>query len=249
MDLKPRMYLAELFGTFLFVVVGAGALCSAFLPRLASPSSGAVLPLTAALADGLALAVAVSFTSYLSPGCCNPAITLALFVMRKLDRGPTLGLILTQLAGSFLAGLALRSLFKEDVLASAHLGTPHLRALLDEGHVTLGSLATGVLVEVLCTIVVTTAAFATLIDRRAPRLGGFGLGLAQVAVVLFAYHLTGGAANPARWFGPALWQLSVSDLATGRPLGDHAVYWVGPILGALAAAVLYVQLILPPEKK
>jgi glycerol uptake facilitator-like aquaporin len=97
--------------------------------------------------------------------------------------------------------------------------------------------------------VVTMAAFATLIDRRAPRLGGLGVGMAQVAVTLFGYHLTGGAANPARWFGPALWQLNVAGLAMEHPLGDHAVYWVGPILGALAAGVLYVKLILPPEKK
>jgi glycerol uptake facilitator-like aquaporin len=76
--------------------------------------------------------------------------------------------------------------------------------------------------------------------------------MAQVAVVLFGFHLTGAAANPARWFGPAVWQMSIlANLPANvdRPLGDHVVYWVGPVLGALAAAVLYVLLILPPEKK
>src|SRR5262249_40159061 len=149
------------------------------------------ITVAAALADGFALAVAVSFTSYVSPGCCNPAITLALFVMRKLDRGPMLGLIFMQLLGSFLAGMALRGLYGGAGLAEARLGTPHLRAvLLSGGHVTLAALALGVLLEALCTFVVTLAAFATLIDRRAPRLGGVGLGLAQVAVVLFGFHLT-----------------------------------------------------------
>jgi glycerol uptake facilitator-like aquaporin len=249
MDVKLRMYLAELFGTFVVVLIGAGAVCSTFQvdPRYYYAIGGIIV--AAALAYGFALAVAVSFTSYLSPGCCNPAITLALFVMRKLERGPTLGLIGMQLLGSFLAGLALRSLFSETVLADAHMGTPHLRSVLSDGAVTLGGLAIGVVVEMLCTFVVTLAAFANLIDRRAPRLGGIGVGLAQVAVVLFAFHLTGGAANPARWFGPALWQLSLGSLAGTRPLADHAVYWLGPIVGALAAAVLYVWLILPPEKK
>jgi glycerol uptake facilitator-like aquaporin len=129
------------------------------------------------------------------------------------------------------------------------MGTPHLKALLADGRITLSGLVSGVLLEALFTFIVTLAAFATLIDKRAPRLGGFGMGLAQVAVVLFGFHLTGGAANPARWFGPAMWQLSLGSLGTARPLGDHVVYWVGPILGALGAAVLYVLLILPPEKK
>jgi glycerol uptake facilitator-like aquaporin len=249
MDLKLRMYLGELFGTFIVVLVGAGTVCGAYLPRTAYEAVGGV-PLAAALSYGFALAVAVSFTSYLSPGCCNPAITLALFVMRKLDRGPTLALMAVQLLGSFLAGLALRSLFSEGALARASLGCPHLtRALRPDDLITLGGLATGVVLEALFSFVVTIAAFATLIDRRAPRLGGLGLGMGQVAVTLFGYNLTGGSANPARWFGPAMWQLSVEGLGTDRPLGDHVVYWVGPILGALAASVLYVGLILPPEKK
>ena len=250
MDSRLRMYLTELFGTFVLVVVGAGALCAAFLPEQRAYYSVGGITLAAALADGFALAVAVSFTSYLSPGCCNPAITLALFVMRKLDRGPMLGLIFMQLLGSFLAGLTLRSLFAETVLIDARMGSPHLKALLSaSGAVTLPGLATGVFLEALFTFVVTLAAFATLIDRRAPRMGAVGLGMAQVAVVLFGFHLTGGAANPARWFGPAVWQLSLSSLQVNRPLGDHVVYWVGPTLGALAAAVLYVLLILPAEKK
>jgi glycerol uptake facilitator-like aquaporin len=156
-----------------------------------------------------------------------------------------------QLLGSFLAGLAVRSLFSfnESALAEARLGSPHLDILLDEqGGITLGGIALGVVFEALFAFVVTVAAFATLIDRRAPRLGGVGVGLAQVAVVLVGFRLTGGAANPARWFGPALWQLSVGGLPTTRPLGDHVVYWVGPIFGALAGCVLYVLLILPPEK-
>jgi aquaporin TIP len=252
MDTRVRMYLAELFGTFVLVVVAAGAVCSAYLPETAqSPRYYSVggVTVAAALADGFALAVAVSFTSYLSPGCCNPAVTLALFITRKLDRGPTIGLILMQLLGSFLAGLAIRSLYSDVVLVDARMGAPHLRALADAGNVTLASIGVGILLEALFTFVVTMAAFATLIDKRAPRLGGLGIGMAQVAVVLFGFHLTGGSANPARWFGPAMWQLSVGPLGAMRPLSGHAVYWAGPIIGAMAAAVLYVAVILPPERK
>jgi glycerol uptake facilitator-like aquaporin len=139
--------------------------------------------------------------------------------------------------------------FAETVLAPARMGAPHLKALLSGGETTLAGIVSGVLLEALFTFVVTLAAFATLIDRRAPKLGGVGLGMAQVAVVLFGFHLTGAAANPARWFGPAVWQSSLAELQASRPLGDHVVYWLGPVLGALTGALLYVVLILPPEKK
>jgi glycerol uptake facilitator-like aquaporin len=94
----------------------------------------------------------------------------------------------------------------------------------------------------------TFAIFGTIIDRRAPRLGGFGAGLAQAAIVLIGFHLTGGAANPARWFGPAVWEYTVVPLKE-TTFADHPVYWMGPILGALIAGGVYVRLILPEEKE
>jgi glycerol uptake facilitator-like aquaporin len=247
MDTRLRMYLAELFGTFLFVLIAAGALCATWLPASQSRSgSEAAITLIAALSEGFALAIAVSATCFLSIGCCNPAITLALFVMRKLDTGRAFLLIAVQLLGSFLAGLALRGLFSDSLLAEARMGSPHLKALYNSDNL-LGSLAAGVGVEFLFTFFLTIAAFVTLIDRRAPRMGGFGLGVAQVAIVLFGFHLTGGAANPARWFGPAIWQLSLPGVV--RPLSDHTVYWVGPIFGALAGSVFYTLVLMPEEKK
>jgi glycerol uptake facilitator-like aquaporin len=251
MDDRLRMYLAELFGTFVFVLFGAGTLCASYLPA-ADPRFYTVggVTLGVALAEGIALAVAVTATMHLSPGCCNPAIALALFVTRRLEAGRTALLIAVQLLGAFLAGLTLRGLFSEGILAEARMGSPHLKALLDpDNAVTLRALASGVGVELLLTFFLTVAAFATLFDRRAPRLGGIGLGMAQAAVVLFGFHLTGGAANPALWFGPAVWQLSLSTAQTAGPLADHTVYWVGPILGALAGSVFYTVVLLPPEKK
>jgi glycerol uptake facilitator-like aquaporin len=251
MDASVRLYLAELFGTFLLVLIGAGTICASYLPA-ADPRFYTVggLTLAAALAEGIALAVAVSATCHLSIGCCNPAITLAHFVSRRLDAGRAALLILVQLLGAFLAGLTLRGLFTAEVLAEARMGTPHLKALLGpDNTITLGSLAAGVAVEFLLTAFLTIAAFATLFDRRAPRMGGFGLGMAQIAVVLFGFHLTGGAANPARWFGTAVWQLTLSMPQTLRPLGDHTVYWVGPTLGALAGSFVYNVVAGPTDRK
>jgi hypothetical protein len=62
--------------------------------------------------------------------------------------------------------------------------------------------------------------------------------------VLFGFALTGAAANPARWFGPALSELSLPG-RTRSPFADVFVYLAGPVLGALLAGLVYFKLLLP----
>ncbi len=65
-------------------------------------------------------------------------------------------------------------------------------------------------------------------------------------MILFGFYLTGGAANPARWFGPLVWQ---ATLSTGIQLGDHMVYWAGPIAGALIGALIYSAIFGMPQRR
>ncbi|MGL4550423.1 MAG: aquaporin [Gemmataceae bacterium] len=241
MDAKLRACVSELVGTYLVVFVGAGTVCATHLTD-AAPGTR---PLAAALAAGFTLAAVVTMTCHLSPACCNPALTLTLWVTRQLDLGFSLALAAAQFGGAFLAGLSVRLTFSDGVLHDARLGTPHLGAYGGTGP-TFGALATGVALEAAFTFLVTVAAYASLIDRRGTRLGGLYVGLAQAAVILFGFHLTGGAANPARWFGPALWQLSVGTIE--RPLAEHAVYWAGPLAGAMAGCVFYSAVLRPHQK-
>ena len=239
-----RACLAELIGTFALVFVGGGVVCVAALadqPRL---------DVTAiALAEGLTLAVALTATHRASGGGLNPALTLMLWVFRRIDGRKLLGFVVAQLLGAVLAGLFLRILFFTDA-ATSHLGAPHLRAFAPNGygHAELAGIFSGVGMEIFFTCVVAFAFYATLLDRRSPPLGGLIVGLAQAAVVLFGFRLTGGAANPARWFGPVVWEMTLLT----RPfdaLSDHTVYWVGPIVGRLLGGFLYVFVLQPPEEE
>jgi aquaporin Z len=243
MDTKIRMCLAELIGTFILVLVGAGTVCAS---ALTSPP----LPLTVpALAEGFTLAVVLTVTFHVSTGCLNPAITLMLWVFKRLDSAQAGLLVLMQLLGAALAGLLLRLMFQTDVLAEMHLGVPYLNAFNPQhGRLEAPQLVSGMAFELFLGCLVTLAAFATLFDRRAPRLGGLMVGLAQSAAVLFGYRFTGGSANPARWLGPAVWEATVPGATTPSWLAEIVIYAGGPILGALLAATLYVKLILPPEK-
>jgi glycerol uptake facilitator-like aquaporin len=244
MDDKLRSYLAELAGTFVLVLFTAGAVCASYLPtERRTDDVGAI-----AMASGFTLAVVLTGTYHVSAGYLNPALTIMLWVFKRLEGKQTLLLIAMQLAGAALAGLTLRFLFKDEVLYAAHMGAPHLTdALLTDGPVTFGGLLTGFAVEMTLTALLTWAVFATLLDPRGPRLGGVGVGLAQAANVAVAYRLTGGSANPATWFGSAIWQTTLSGSTTILPR-DHAVYWAGPVVGALLGAYLYSALILPEPK-
>jgi glycerol uptake facilitator-like aquaporin len=248
MDGKLRPYLAELLGTFVLVFVGAGTVCASYRTETAPPWLGVAV----ALAEGCALAAALTFSTLDGPGgCLNPAFTLMLWVCKRLDGYRTIAFIVIQLIGATLAGLAVRISFGEMLLTNARLGTPHLKAFLEsDSSIPVSGLAAGIGLEAAFTAIVAFAVFATLIDPRRPRQGGVGVGIAQVAVVLFGFNLTGGCANPARWFGPAVWEMTVPALRTGfpGPFADHVVYWVGPIIGAVLGGVLYSSLILPPER-
>jgi glycerol uptake facilitator-like aquaporin len=242
MDNNVRANLAELVGTFLFVFFTAGMACAIHLtgePRLDV--------MGVALASGAALAVALTASSHVSQGCLNPAIALTLWVYKRLDGRRMLTLVAMQLLGALLAGLVLRFSFNENVLRLAQAGAPHVTDAFRVDHVvTVKGYLSGLGVEVILTCLLTLAVFATLFDPRSPKMGGLGAGLAQVAVVLFGYRLTGGSANPARWFGTIVWEMT---LQKDGALADHAAFWAGPILGALLAGLLYTAVFQPAEKR
>ena len=117
----------------------------------------------------------------------------------------------------------------------------------------MGIALKGIAIELVFTFVLVFIIFGTQLDPRAPRwsrdwanrLACLWIGLALLACTLVSFPLTGAALNPARWLGPALWDLTQHADA----FQYHAPYWIGPIAGALLAGWLYTALILPPEEE
>jgi len=90
-----------------------------------------------------------------------------------------------------------------------------------------------------------TAVWSTAVDPRAPKIGGFGIGLTVSADILAIGTLTGAAMNPARAFGPAI---AASIGGADYAWGTHWIYWVGPILGGILASVIYKNIIWPKNR-
>jgi len=189
-------------------------------------------------------------------GYLNPAITLTMWVYKRFEGVKTIALIFVQLLGSAIAGGLLFLIFRENetVLLASSLGTPHVNPELTAYLRT--PVISGAVVEFALTFVLTLVIFGITIDPRAPKLLGpvgkwltpLWIGLAMAAIVLIAYPMTGGAANPARWFGTFMWEYSSVGLTQRGPARDQLAYWVGPILGALLGGGVYNALLMPTEE-
>jgi MIP family channel proteins len=166
--------------------------------------------------------VLVSAFGAISGGHFNPAVTVAVRLAGRIEWSHAVMYVVAQLVGALGAGLALRLVFPESSWSATNLGTP----ALGEGI----SIGAGIAIEAILTVVLVLAVFGTAIDMRAPKLGGMAIGLAIAADILMGGPLTGAAMNPARWFGPAV--------ASGS-YDNWYVWWVGPLIGAIVAAVLY----------
>jgi glycerol uptake facilitator-like aquaporin len=256
--MPPRAYIAEFAGTFVWVFLSAAAvLVDAVGAMMDAPRIGLV---GIALVVGLSYAGLLAATVSLSGGFLNPAVTLALWVFHRLDTGRAIALAAVQFAGAAVGGLAVRGLLnlRTDAVIAARLGTPHLN--LDAfGATRIGPavLVQGMGIEAVLTFALVLVILAIYFDPRTNQLlGGFTRRWANVAVGLFLStevlavgQLTGAATNPARWFGTVIWELTVPELDARRPLADHAVFWVGPTIGALLAGILYHYLILPAKRE
>jgi len=219
-----RRLAAELFGTFGFVFLGCSAVVANALPG-ANLGIGQI-----ALVHGVALAVLVTMTMAISGGLLNPALTVGMLVARRLDLKSAIGYIIVQCIGAVLGALALKLLFPIRIARLVSYGTPLIANTV--------TLPQAIVIEALLTFLLMSAVFGTAVSAAAPRVGGFAIGLTVYVGVLVAANLTGPAINPARAFGPAV----VSGVWVG-----HVAYWIGPIVGAVLAAILWDRLLLPPR--
>lgn len=216
-----RPAIAELVGTFLFVLAGTASAAAN------ASSNQAIGPVGVAIAHGLALAILVTATMNISGGHLNPAVTASMLLVKRIDPKTAGVYIGAQLLGAVLAALVVKGLFPWGAVNAVSGGTPQLSA-----HV---SLFQGLVLEALFTFLLVSMVFGTAVAVDAPKVGGFGIGLAVLVSALAIGPLTGAALNPARAFGPAL--------AFGE-WHAQAAYWLGPLIGGALAALLWDRVLL-----
>ncbi len=219
-----RPLAAELIGVFILTFVGGGAI-------IVNAYRDGIIGLGGiAAAHGLALAIAVTATMNISGGHINPAVTIGLWSVGRIDAKKAGLYVVAQLIGAVLAALALKGLFPSMAAQIKQYGALSLAPDV--------TVAGAILIEAVLTFFLAFAVMGTAVDPAAPKVGGFGIGLALWMGVLAGGPLTGAALNPARAFGPAL----VANFWVAQ-----IAYWVGPILGAVVAMQVYERVLLKKE--
>jgi aquaporin Z len=215
---------AEFIGAFALVFIGAGAILAA--GPISEPGVVGI-----ALAYGLTIAVMVSAVGHISGGHFNPAITLGFLVTGRLH--PILAVVywVAQFAGAIAAAALLRWFFND--ATEGNLGTPVLNPAIEP--------EAGLIIEAILTFFLVWVVFATAADPRGTfkSIAGLAIGFTITMDVLMGGPLTGAAMNPARALGPEL---------LSNTWDDFWIWYVGPLAGAVIAAVAYEVLYLRPVR-
>ncbi len=218
-----RPLIVEMLGPFALVLIGAGAIMTAFTQGF---SDGGTLVLVA-LAHGLAIGLMVAGAGHISGGHYNPAVTIALWFGGKIGTIKAIAYVVVQLIGAVVGALVLRYIFPEVTRDATNLGVPAIIHAGGNAHIIVGR-AHGFVLEVIMTFFLVYVICGTAVDSRgAHAIAPLAIGLTITMDILFAGPLTGAAMNPARHFGPALVQ---------GEWKDTWIYWLGPIIGGLLAS-------------
>jgi len=216
MDKKPLV--AELIGTF--------ALCFIGILSIDASKGDLMIP---AFAHGLVLVVFISAFGAVSGGHFNPAVTLAMIVSKRIKPDVGIAYMVSQVLGGVLAGLAVIAC--GFTVATVTGGTPAPGPTI--------TMMSAIIAETILTAFLVFAVLGTAVDKRAPKIGGIGIGLTVTFDILAGGPISGGAMNPARWLGPAL--------VSRENLGNAAIYLTGPFIGCILAVLIYDKLIAPDQ--
>jgi aquaporin Z len=209
-----RRGVAEFIGAFTLIFIGGGA----------GIVSGSDI-VAVALANGLAIGIMVSNLGHISGGHFNPAITLGFVATRRITTRLAVVYWIAQFGGAVVAAAILRGFFTHTQFLGA---VPHAASF---------GAGKGFALEIILTFFLVWAVWATAVDPGGAfkAIAGLAIGLTISIDVLMGGPLTGAAMNPARAFGPEL---------IGNFWGEGWIYYLGPAVGALIAALAYEYLYL-----
>lgn len=243
-----KKYIAELIGTFVLTLVGCGT-----AQLICGSSAGGYFGTAAAF--GLAI-VAMAYSIGNVSGChINPAVSLAMFITKKLSLKDFLMYVLFQLVGGILAGAVLLAVFH--FVPDAALGTNAIQPALMEpvkdglGIVT-GYNATALSyvlafgAEVVLTFIFVLVILGVTSKQENGPVAGLVIGGALTFVHLLGIGLTGTSVNPARSIGPALFAMVNGKY---EPIQQIWIFILAPLAGAALAALVYKFVLAQKEKK
>ena len=211
-----KKLLAEALGTMVLVLMGCGA--AVFF----GCAVGTAQHLAVAFAFGLSV-VAMAYCIGGISGChINPAITLGVWLSKRMGGKEAIGYMIAQFIGALVGSAILYVL-----TSTGGYGESTATGANGFGE---GELLQAFIAETVFTFVfVLTVLGATSEKNPAPKLAGLVIGLTLVLVHIVCIPITGTSVNPARSFGPAIFQ-------GGAALSQLWLFIVAPFVGAALSA-------------
>ena len=216
-----KKYLAELIGTMSLVLFGCGAAVISGGNVDGGPAGLGLLGISLAFA-----VVAMAYTIGGISGChINPAITIAMLVAGKISSKDAAGYVVAQFIGAIIGAAIL------GVIATDH---PNSYGANGWGEGYLGNYSTtaAFITEAVFTFLFLYVIFNVTSKHGNSNMAGLAIGITLVLIHLVAIPITGTSVNPARSFGPAI-------LAGGKALAQLWLFIIAPIVGAVAAALVW----------
>ncbi|WP_026953091.1 MIP/aquaporin family protein [Algoriphagus mannitolivorans] len=237
-------YIAEFIGTGILLLLGSGVVANVILPGTKG-NGGGVMAITTAWALAVFCGVVVAGPS--SGAHINPAVTIGLAVVGKFDWAMAPGYILAQVAGAMIGSGLAWLMYRHHFDLTDDPGLKRAPFCTDPA---VRNFPTSVLSELLGTFVLIFVILyitgANLEDSAKTPIGLGSVGALPVALLVWVIGLglggtTGYAINPARDLGPRIMHQLLP--IKGKGDSDWGYSWVpvvGPILGAVLAAGLYL---------
>jgi aquaporin Z len=204
--MNTRAYLAEMLGTFMFMMVGYASIAA--FHATAPPVPGL---LVVPFSFGFGLLAAIYAFGHSSGAHFNPAVTIAMVLDRRTTPADAVGYIIAQVIGAIGAAALVLVTVSQAAVASGitrpGTGITDLNALILE-----------IVFSAIFVVVILT------VSKRNAALAGVVIPLTLVSIHFAIATLSGASVNPARSIGSAV---------VGGDLTGLWIYLVGPVIGGI----------------
>ncbi len=223
-SIDTRILTAEGIGTAVLIMGGPGSAI------LAAPAIGV---LGVAIAFGLSLAIMAYVIGPISGCHINPAVTIGLFLRKRIDQTHAVSAWIGQVVGGILGALVIFLIgtatdgFERGTFAANQFGAGN-------GFASLGS---AIIVEVVFTALLVFVVMATASKRFAAGFGGLVAGLTLTLIHLVTIPIDNTSVNPARSLATAIFA-GAPDGGTA-PIAQLWVFIIFPLIGGALGAYLW----------
>ncbi|MCU1399482.1 MAG: permease, glycerol uptake facilitator [Acidimicrobiales bacterium] len=226
MQKNARILGAEAFGTAVLMLGGPGT-------AILMPANEAKL-LAVSLAFGLSLLI-MAYTIGPISGChINPAVTLGMWLAKKVNSAHAMFAVIGQLIGAAIGGFIIWSIAEGvDGYKRGSFASNGYKAHSPAGY----GLGSAIVVEIIVTALLVAVVLFTTSRKYSIGFGGLVAGFTLTLIHLISIPIDNTSVNPARSFGAAIFADSKSDA-----LNQLWVFIVFPLVGALVGVFIWLML-------